>query len=185
MATYHGYITVAHNTYSAWRAATLNNSYDVDGGFPAVQPFQCWDFCALGYFQFGRALITKPGGGNAADCWNVSRYLNSKSPFISLTGVENIKRGDILVWNTSASLPDGHIGYADEDYNGTNYINVLGQNQGGRPYVNIQSYSLTGFLGIFRNTLWVGDEPEPVPVSSKKRKFPWAVAWAHWDNFKN
>lgn len=186
MATYYGYRTINHNSYNAWKTATLGNSYDVDY-YPIDQPFQCWDYCSLAYFQYGRILLTKAGGGTAADCWNVSRAYNSKSPFISVTGKENIKKGDIVVFNVSSRLPFGHIGFADENYNGTNYIRVLGQNQAGHPYVDTQNYNLIDFLGIFRNRNWDSTPqppPDPPSTTTKKRKFPWPVAWAHWDNFK-
>lgn len=184
MADYHGYRQVAHATYDAWRAATINNRYDVDY-YPASQPYQCWDYCALLYFQYGLSLITKPGGGVAADCWNVSRQVNSQPPFISLTGAANIKRGDILVFDTTATSPTGHIGFADEDYNGTSTIALLSENWGGNTTVHVANKSLSNFLGIFRNTRWTAPVP-PTPTDTKKRKhFPWPVAWAHWDSFKN
>lgn len=185
MAQYNGYRKVAHGTYSEWRSAVLGNGYNVDYSYGN----QCWDLPALLYFQYGRSLITRAGGGVAADCWRISRQQNSVTPFISLTGKENIKRGDILVWDSTISYPTGHIAFADEDYNGTNKLNCLGQNQGQGSAApsNIVEQSLNNFLGIFRNTKWFsGPTPEPPkPDKSKKRNFPWAVAWAHWDNFKN
>lgn len=186
MSQYNGYRQVVHGTYDAWRAAVLGNGYNVD----YMYGNQCWDLPALLYFQYGLRLITKAGGGVAADCWNVSRQANSRSPFISLTGASNIKRGDILVWNSTVQYPTGHIAFADENYNGTSRINCLGQNQGQGIYAgsNIVSQPLSNFLGIFRNTLWNMTPPPTPPTPQgtiKKRNFPWAVAWAHWDNFKN
>ena len=135
MAQYNGYRQVAHGTYNAWRAAVLGNGYNVDNMYGN----QCWDLPALLYFQYGRSLITKAGGGVAADCWRISRQVNSQSPFISLTGVSNIKRGDILVWDSTIQYPTGHIAFADEDYNGTSRINCLGQNQGQGIYAGSKS----------------------------------------------
>ena len=178
MAQYHQYISVPHSSYDEWKNATLFNSYDVDN-FPAYQPFQCWDYCALLYWQYGLLLITKAGGGTAADCWNVSKNANSKTPFTAIEGAQNIKKGDMLVWNTSVILPDGHIGFADEDYNGTNTIRVLGQNQQGIGYVNLHNYSLTGYLGAFRNSKWQ-NTPKPSKNTKWKKGFPFAVAWHNW-----
>lgn len=183
MAQYNGYRKVVHDTYQQWRDAVLGNGYNVDYQFGN----QCWDLPALLYFQYGRTLYTRSGGGVAADCWRISRQQNSVTPFISLTGKENIKRGDILVWDSTLQYPTGHIAFADEDYNGTNYINCLGQNQGQGISAgsNIVSQPLGNFLGIFRNTKWFsGPTPKPKP-RTKKTKFPWPVAWAHWNNFKN
>ena len=183
MADYRGYRQVAHATYNEWRAATINNRYDVDYS-PASQPYQCWDYCALLYFQYGLRLITKNGGGVAADCWNISRQANSKPPFISLVGKENIRRGDMLVFDITPTSSTGHIGFADEDYNGTDTIALLSENWNGNTTVHVANKSLSNFLGIFRNTNWFsGPTPEP-GRSTKKRNFPWPVAWSHWNNFK-
>ena len=184
MADYRGYRKVAHNTYNEWRAATINNRYDVDYS-PASQPYQCWDYCALLYFQYGLSLITKNGGGVAADCWKISRQANSKPPFISLVGKENIRRGDMLVFDTTPTSSTGHIGFADEDYNGTNTIALLSENWNGNTTVHVANKSLSNFLGIFRNTLWDMTPPPTPERAIKKRNFPWPVAWSHWDNFKN
>ena len=86
MADYRGYRQVAHSSYDAWRAATIGNRYDVDY-YPSSQPFQCWDYCALLYFQYGRTLRTKAGGGTAADCWNYSRQYNSPAGVCSHVGI--------------------------------------------------------------------------------------------------
>jgi hypothetical protein len=192
MAQYNGYVALAHQTYNQWRNATLGNGYNVDFQFGD----QCWDYCALLYWQYGLTLITKAGGGVAADCWNYSRQANSRRPFISITGKENIRRGDILVWNKSSSSSTGHIAFADENYRTSgnkNRIWTLGQAptmHGLYGGVHRDELSLNNFLGIFRNTLWDSEPgpepPTPTPTSeSKKRKFPWAVAWNHWSNFKH
>lgn len=187
MAQYHGYIQVPHSSYDQWRNATLSNQYDVDY-YPKSQPYQCWDYCALLYFQYGLRLITRPNGnGTAADCWNISRNANTKYPFIQVTGKENIKRGDMLVWNATTQYPTGHIGFADQDYNGTNRINVISQNVAGNYTVHLAEISLNNYLGAFRNKEWnATPAPTPTPPATSRRKgFPWAIAWANWDNFKN
>lgn len=193
MATYHGYITVPHSSYEVWKSNTLGNSYDVDY-YPAYAPFQCWDYCALLWRQYGLTLITKAGGGGAIDCWRVSRYVNARTPFISLTGASGIKKGDILVFKPYSGWVgvNGHIGLAATDYSGRNVsqnlIKVLGQNQAGSSKVNIVEYPLAALEGYFRNTYWTeSPTPEPTPTPSdttKRDKFPWAIAWRHWPNFK-
>lgn len=160
MANYIGYVEVPHASYDEWRSATINNMYDLDGYYSG----QCWDYCALCYGQYGLTLYTRPGGGYAKDCWLVSRNANSQNPFISIDGVTNIKRGDIIVFNWGQA---GHICFADEDYNGTLNLNCLGQNQrgGGNGYpATVDNLTLVGFLGIFRNTNWQGS-PSPTPES--------------------
>lgn len=182
MSQYYGYVTVPHNTYDAFRNATIGNGYDVDYTFGN----QCWDYVALLYHQYNLILITKSGGGTAKDCWLVSREANSRPPFESVTGKENIKRGDVLVFGGTAVNPAGHISIADEDYNGSNSIRVAQQN-GFTPYAPaaIATNSLANFLGIFRNTKWSGTPPQPEPEDkkgSKKDKFPWAIGLNHWYN---
>ena len=187
MAQYNGYRLIPHDTYDEWRNATLGNGFNVDYAYGN----QCWDLPALLYFQYGLTLVTRPGGnGTAADCWNISRQTNSKSPFVSLTGKENIKRGDILVWNSNQFSSTGHIAFADEDYNGTNEINCLGQNQGQTSSgpANIANLNLANFLGIFRNGKWFTPTPPYPPEPGQpyeKEGFPWVIAWQHWYNNDN
>lgn len=186
MAQYNGYRSVPHSSYNEWRASTNGNGYNVDNYYGN----QCWDFVALLYWQYGLTLVTRPGGGIAADCWVRSRQANSRTPFISLTGVENIKRGDILVWNSSPYNGDGHIAFADEDYSpGMTRIYSFGQsplNHGLNGVAQVDRLSLNYFLGIFRNTEWQSTPPTPTPSGEKKKhEFPWPVAWANWPGFKH
>ena len=163
MAQINGYVYVPHGSYAQWKSATWGNGYDVDRYYKN----QCWDFCALLWHQYGLILYTKSGGGGAADCWIVSKDKNAVPPFKAITGKENIKKGDILVWNRSRVHSNGHIGFADENYNpNKSTIACYGQNQtkaGSSAPVSIVEQSYTGFLGIFRNTNWSGDEPTPEP----------------------
>lgn len=166
MATYYGYVDVPHGSYDEWRSATIGNMYDLDGYYSG----QCWDYTALCYAQYGLRLYTgKPGV--AKNCWLQSRVLNTRDPFIAVEGVQNIKRGDILVFDGGYA---GHICFADEDYNGTMRLDCLGQNQGtdgsGGP-ANVMNLGLYQFLGIFRNTEWEGS-PSPSPSSGyNKNKY--------------
>ena len=111
------------------------------------------------------------------------RDQNARPPFELVYGKENIKRGDVIVFNRHGSFTTGHICYADEDYNGTNYIHGLGQNQGqgidwGTPS-NVVNQSLTYFLGAFRNTRWTTTPPTPPTpppsTDTKKKRFPWVL----------
>lgn len=182
---------VPHATYDEFRNATLGNAYDMDGFDGA----QCWDYVDLLYEQdnVGQYLYTgKNFGGNgyAKECWTYTqaRALNGSGHFRAISGVTNIKRGDIIVFNgpySSWYINTGHIGFADEDYNGTDTIRLVSQNFYGYHYV-VETPAFLGaaFLGIFRYIPWETEPPTPT-ASSKKRKFPWAVAWAHWSNFKH
>ena len=186
MAQYNGYVAVGHSSYDEWRRITMGNGYNVDFQFGN----QCWDYCALLYWQYGLTLYT--GNGTAYSCWTMRRQANAKGPFKAIDGVTNIRRGDIVVLNRGGGSTNGHSAFADEDYNKSGYINLVGQNQGGtNGRVNIRKTSLSRFLGIFRNNSWdhtPGPSPEPPAPEPEEKKayrkdFPWPVAWNNWKGF--
>ena len=180
MAQFNGYVKVAHATYQQFRDATLGNGYNVDKAYGN----QCWDFCALLWWQYGLTLHTGPKGW-ASECWTVSRSLNAVPPFTQVSSISDIKRGDCVVFKGTSNYPTGHIAFADEDYkDGMTRMNFLGQNQGQGSLnpSNIANISLANFIGAFRNSNWATSKPST--KDEKKHKFPWAIAWQHWDNFK-
>ena len=180
MAQFNGYVKVAHATYQDFRDATLGNGYNVDKAYGN----QCWDFCALLWWQYGLTLHTGPKGW-ASECWTVSRTLNAVPPFTQVTSISDIKRGDCVVFKGTSNYPTGHIAFADEDYkDGMTRMNFLGQNQGQGSLnpSNIANISLANFIGAFRNSNWATSKPST--KDEKKHKFPWTIAWQHWDNFK-
>jgi hypothetical protein len=146
---HNGYILIPVNSYLAWKTSTNGNGYNVDGAYGD----QCWDFCALLYWQYDLTLVTV--NGTAAGCWYLARSVNSQPPFEAVTGKSEIKRGDIIVFGANPISSAGHICFADEDYHG-NFINCLGQNQrgngSGHP-VTLDSLSLNYFAGIFRRII--------------------------------
>ena len=90
------------------------------------------------------------------------------------------------MFNGTTANPPGHIGFADEDYNGSGYIKILGQNQGsggtpppiinpnGGTTANVNNlYVLSDFLGAFRYKSW---HTHPI-IRSKPTttKFPWVL----------
>lgn len=166
-----------YNNYDRWRTYCLNHGINVD----YYAGNQCFDQPALLYYQYGLYLITRPqGNGSAYMCWTISKNANSRPPFTAIEGVENIKRGDILVFNKSSWSSNGHICFADADYSQRVYergawrLPCLGQNQGqgtsaGTPS-NIVNQNLTSFLGIFRNSEWQAPLP-PSPIVYNKGKY--------------
>ncbi len=181
MAQHNGYSIVAHQSYDAFKQATINSGWNVDFAYGN----QCWDLCSLCYYQYGDTLYTGPQG-RAKECWTVSKTRNEQSPFYAVEGKENIKRGDIIVLDGTSSYPTGHICFADEDYNGTNRLRTFGQTpslHGINGNASVDELGISLFLGIFRNRDWYVPPPPPEPTE-KKRKFPWAIAWNHWDGFK-
>jgi hypothetical protein len=172
---YNGYVSVPHATYDEFRNATLGNGYNVDGMYGN----QCWDYVALLYWQYGLTLVTKAGGGTASDCWNISKNANSQPPFIAVEGVQNIKRGDVIVTGANQYSSTGHICIADEDWNypPDNKIWCVGQNQGHGSLAPVtrDRVGMTWFLGIFRNTEWQSTPtptpPEPVVYNKNRYNF--------------
>ena len=171
-----GYAIIPESeTYNRWRSYLLTTGVNVDFSFGN----QCWDSCALLWYQYGLRLET--GNGYAYGCWELRRDQNARPPFIKVEGKENIKRGDVIVFNHHGSFVTGHIGYADEDYNGSDTIKCLGQNQGqgissGTPS-NIVNQNLYWFIGGFRNTNWTEEPPTPpTPTETvERKKFPWVL----------
>lgn len=184
MSQIDGYVSIPHTSYNIWKQSTLGNGYNADGYYGN----QCWDYLAELWHQYGLTLYTGPQG-IAYECWTVSKNQNAREPFTAVEGIENIKRGDVIVLSGIASLPSGHIAIADEDYNGSDYLNILGQHQGEASsavdsFVNVRNFEIgSRFLGIFRNSNWAGSSPTPTETKTKK-KFPYPVAWQHWENFK-
>lgn len=186
MAFISGYVQLPTDTYDSWKSAVLGNGYDADGYYGD----QCWDLVAEFWFNVGFPTGYPQTGPNqyAYECWTNSRDANSSyngtTYFNQITSISNIKRGDVLVWNGTSSFPSGHIGFADEDYNGSGYIKILAQNQGstgtptpipnpsGGTTSNVTTLPVSNFLGAFRYVEW-GPTP-PVPTVSKPH-FKWPL----------
>lgn len=179
MAHYNGYVAVPIGTYEAFRDAVNGNSYDVDG----VAGCQCVDLIKLLNWNLGYSspYYDTGGTGYAWGGWTVdsARTFNAGSSYTLVYDKTQIKKGDVIVMDATSGNPAGHICLANEDYNGTNSLSCLGQNQGGTPVpgggttVNINTLGLGDFLGVFRPTFW---QPTPPPTPTEtQRRFPWAI----------
>lgn len=165
-------LATQYDTYDHWRTYALTHGVNVDFSFGN----QCWDICCLLWIQYGLFLYTGPMGF-AYECYAVSRDRNAVLPFSKVERKKDIKRGDCLVFFPSGLNFTGHICFADEDYNNTDRMNCLGQNQGqgiswGTPS-NIANLNLRYFMGGFRNANWA--VTPPTPVVKKKVGFPWEL----------
>lgn len=180
MANYSGYVTLPIDSYASWRSAVNNNGYDVDG-YPPDQPYQCWDLTAEFWWNAGfpQGYPTLAGTGSAYGAWD-DRVQNAGDKFDLIYNVSDIKVGDVIVFDQYAGNPYGHIGFADEDYNGTNIISILSQNNGAY-YTNIANYYLTHFRGAFRFKAWHTTPPTPIARS----KFPWYIYAKKLQNKRN
>jgi surface antigen len=148
--------SVPIGSYDDFRNAVMGRGFDIDGYYG----YQCWDGAALLWQQIGRSLSTG-GTGAAKGTWTVVsvRNANAGNDFELITSVNNIKRGDVIVFGNGTY---GHIAFVDQ----VSPLRILGQNQTGTgtgaPF-NVITTSTTGFLGAFRFKKW-NNTPAPAPT---------------------
>lgn len=151
------YYSVPIDNYDVFRNTVMGKGYDIDNAYS----YQCWDGAALLWQQLGRWLSTG-GMGGAKHCWTHAREENAGEDFDLIYNLADVKRGDVVVYGWGEW---GHIGYADEDYNGGAYISTLGQNQGGDMTFCVVNCVASGFIGAFRLKRWhSAPTPTPTPV---------------------
>ena len=189
MAIINGYVTIPHSTYLEWKNNVNGNGYNADGYYGC----QCWDLTAEFWHNVGFPVGYPLTGPNhyAEECWNVNRNNNiaygGTVYFDLITSLNDVKQGDVIVWNGTTAFPTGHIGFADEDYDGSGYIAVLGQNQGsggtpppifpsdGGSTTNVKRLSVSNFAGAFRYKEWESTPPTPPVGFTTKKRFPWVL----------
>lgn len=187
MAFISGYVVLPTNTYLAWKTAVAGNGYDADGYYGD----QCWDLTAEFWHNVGFPTGYPLTGPNhyASECWNVNRNNNTSyngtTYFTLIYNLSDVKQGDVVVFNGTTAFPTGHIGFADKDYDGSGYLDILGQNQGsggvppavinpaGGTTANVQSLPASNFAGAFRYVGW--DQPTPPTPTSGRKRFPWVL----------
>lgn len=186
MTKYTGFVDIPYNSYQLWRNSTLDNGYDIDGSYGC----QCWDFASEFWrnvgFPIGYPLITSSSAYTMWTFRDSNKSYNGIQYFDLIYNLDDVKRGDILVYNYSEVNPYGHVGFADEDYstwhasNPTSYeFPILSQNNNGTPdpsggsYVNIHGYDTRLFLGAFRFKPWHIPPTPHTPTTSTK--FPWVL----------
>lgn len=191
MSIIRGYVALPTDTYAVWKNAVAGNGYNADGYYGC----QCWDLCAEFWYNVGFPQGYPRTGPNqyASECWTVSRTANAGDKFDLIYNKEDLKQGDVIVWNGTSSFPTGHIGFADEDYNGTNSIAVLGQNQGsggtptpvvdpeGGTTANVKTLSLDNFAGAFRYKGW----ETPPPITRPRSHFKWVIMSRKLNQMRN
>lgn len=178
MATYTGFVSLPTNSYDAWRAATIGNGYDYDGYYG----YQCWDFCQEFWVNVGSTLSTG-GTGYAYGCWTAARDANAGDKFDLITSLTDVKRGDVVVLNYTSSNEAGHIAFADEDYNGSTRMVLLGQNQVNASattghIVTATNMNVSNFLGAFRYKEWGGGSTPSVGSRvgyTHRHRYPWVL----------
>ena len=179
MTAYNSYVSIPHSSYGEWKLYTLNNQYDVDN-FPSEQPYQCWDFTAEFWYNLGYGTGWPHTGphGAAYECWTVSRNDNAGVQFDLITNLNDVKQGDVMVYDQFTGNEWGHIGFANQDYatwtpdpSQPYEFPILSQNNSAN-YVNVKGYDTRLFLGAFRLKVW---NPSPSPTQENVKRFPWAL----------
>lgn len=181
MAIYTGYVQIAHDTYDDWRNAIGDNvnGFNYDNAYGC----QCYDLAVEFWwnvgFPTGYPIITN---SSAKTMWSnrmQNAFLNGNLMFELIYNATEIKRGDIIVYDSFVGNPYGHVGFADVDYDDASWtypeLPILSQNNGGTPdgqggaLANIHGYNISYFLGAFRYVGWAS-APE-----IRKSRFPWFI----------
>lgn len=115
--------------------------------------------------------------GYSYGIWD-ARDANAANNFTLIYDINDVKRGDMVVLDKGRFSGDvsGHNAFADEDYDGSGYMYLVGQNQENPNaitghVVSRDRMSVAKFLGAFRFKQWNGTPPQP--VIKKEHKFPW------------
>lgn len=172
-------VTVDISSYEAFKNAVLGNGYDVDG----VYGYQCVDMAKLLAGNAGRPSpywLSNPDG-YAYQGWTVesNRNYNASDYFTLVYNKGDVKKGDLVVLNNTASNPYGHIAFADTDWTSSQQTALLlGQNQENpnpiTGHVNTLTYvNVTTFIGAFRFNAW--QTTPPSPETSTRSHFPWVL----------
>ena len=186
MAYYTGYVSLPVTSYADWKTATNGNGFNFDNTYGC----QCYDLAVefwwnVGFPQ-GYPIITSP---NAYTMWehrNQNIAYNGTTYFDLIYNKEDIKRGDVIVFNYFSGNPYGHVGFADVDYanwqpdpSQPNEFPILSENNGGTPdpqggaYTNVHGYDITLFLGAFRYRAW--QVPMVTTIKRQRKPFPWVI----------
>lgn len=186
MTIYIGYVDVPHGTYDEWRNTTNSNGYNIDNSYGC----QCWDFSSLFWrnigFPAGYPHITSSSAYTMWGLRDQNVAYGGVTYFDLVYNINEVKRGDIMVFNYNSSNPYGHVGFADEDFatwtpdpTKPYEFPILSENNGGTPdpqggaVTNIHGYDYRLFLGAFRYRDW---NVTPTPTEEiTKSKFPWVL----------
>lgn len=166
------------SSFDRFVATTDGRGFDIDG----QHGYQCWDYGALlwgltGHYNY--PYLSTGGTGYAYGIWS-ARVENASDQFDLIYDVRDVKRGDLVILDRGRFALDesGHDAFACEDYNGTNTMLLIGQNQvNANPdyghVVTSNSMSIAKFLGAFRYKAW--GTPTPPTPETERENFPWVL----------
>lgn len=185
MAYYYGPQAVDISSYDAFKAAVLNNGYDIDQTYGA----QCVDAMMLLNYNLGFPSPYAWAGPNesAYEMWTntEARARNAGDKWDLIYNLSEVKKGDMVIFDAWPENPNGHNALADEDYSGQTYLPCLGQNQYGDPFptggacFNVYGITSSRFLGAFRLKSWNPIPPTPSGTASRSSRLPLIMLTTH------
>ena len=185
---HNGYQTVFVTSYAVFKSQVNLNGWDLDGSYGD----QCYDIALLLWYSIGYPAGYPVNGGThlAKDIWTereTNKSYNGTQYFDLIYNLNDVKQGDVLIYDSTPYNEAGHVGLADEDYstwhenNPSSYeFPILSQNNQGTPYAgggtyaNIHGYDTRLFLGAFRYKEW-NVPPTPPTPSYKLTSFPFVL----------
>jgi len=145
----------------------------------AIGQGECWDYVNLLWNYLGSRYYTYPPSDPSSTNHGVkwgwinteARAANTITHLTQVINLNDVKRGDIVVWGYGEY---GHAGFASTAYDGSGYLETFSQNYSGR-YVTIDNISTTTFLGAWRYDAWYTPPVPPTPTTTKRKKYPWVL----------
>ena len=185
-------VEVNISSYENFKNVTMGNGYDIDSS----EGFQCGDYGALLWGNIGRyghsgvpynyPYLSTANTGYAYGIW-LARTENAGSEFDLIYNLSDVKKGDMIILDRGRFTGDvsGHNAFADEDYNGSNTMWLVGQNQENPSatlghVVTRDQMSVAKFLGAFRFKQW--SNPTPPHYATRQNKFPFYLYAERWRN---
>lgn len=158
-------------SYNAFIAST--NGQQIGTG-------ECWDYINLLWEHLGSRYWTYPPSDPSATNHGVkwgwlnteARTANTITHLIQIVNLSDVKRGDIVI---TSGGEFGHAGFADEDYNGSGYLQLYSQNYNGRRSVARDNNDMSTFVGAWRYDEWNSTPPTPPIPFIKKSNFKWVL----------
>ena len=140
---------------------------------------ECWDYINLLWDHLGSRYYTyppsDPSSTNHGVKWgwlnSEARAANTITHLTQIANLNDVKRGDIVV--TSGGTY-GHAGFADENYNGSGYLQLYSQNYNNRRSVAKDNNDMATFAGAWRYDAWQQPVP-PTPTTTTRSHFKWVL----------
>lgn len=167
-------------SYNAFIAST--NGQTIGDG-------ECWAYINLLWDHLGSRYYTYPPSDPSSTNHGVkwgwlnaeARNANTITHLTQVVNLSDVKRGDIVV---TSGGEFGHAGFADEDYNGSGYLQLYSQNYNGRRSVAKDNNDMSTFAGAWRYDEWNSTPPTP-PYVINKGNFKWVLYARKLNNKRN